>query len=68
MLSPMGVLTTKGSSKILGSKSNSLATKGVTKDKVYTRSNNAYTGKDITSKLPLTTSANFSYSSLPSKV
>ena len=61
----MGVLTRKGSRKISGSKSNLLATRGVKKDKVDPRSNNAYTGKENTCKVQLTTSTDFSYSPLP---
>ena len=48
MLSPMGVLISKGSCKNSESKSNSLATKGVTKGKVDPGSNNAYTGIEKT--------------------
>ena len=44
----MRLLTGKGSCKISGSKSNLLATKGVTKDKVDPGSNNAYTGIEKT--------------------
>ena len=65
IMSPMGVLTRKGSCKITGSKSNLLATKGVTKEKVDPGSDNAYRGKGKTCKLPVTTSADFSYFSLP---
>ena len=67
MMSPMGVLTIKGSCKISGSKSNLLDTKGVTKDKVDLGSNNAYTGKEKTCKVPVTISADFSCSSVPFK-
>ena len=64
MFSSMGVLTKKGSREISGSKSNLLATKEVTKDKVDPRSNNAYIGKKKTCKLPVTTSPYFPCSSV----
>ena len=67
MFSSMGVLTKKGSREISGSKSNLLATKEVTKDKVDPGSNNVYIGKGKTSKLPVATSADFSCYSLPFK-
>ena len=47
----MGVLTRKGSCKILGRKSNLLATKRVTKYKVDPGTNNAYTVREKISKL-----------------
>ena len=67
MLSPMGVLTIKDSRNIFGSKSNLLATKGVTKGKVDPGSNNSYTGKKMTCNVPLTISADFFCSSLTFK-
>ena len=60
MMPPMGVLTRKGSCKIIRSKSNLLATKGVTKDKVDPGSNNAHVGKEKTCKVPMTKSIDFS--------
>ena len=55
MMSPMGVLTIKGSCKISGSKSNFLDTKEVTKYKVDPVSTNAYTGKEKTCNVVVTT-------------
>ena len=65
MSSPMGVLTIIGSCRMSGSTSNLLTIKVVKNYVVDPSSNNAYTWKVKTCNVLMTTSADFSFSSLP---